>query len=72
MRVEIHHALSDARASADLIEPGGRSKVLSCRILFRKTGSHFCGECSSGGPHDQIRTRSEDCRNQSPPLPARC
>ena len=29
------------------IEPGGNAKFLSCRILFRKTGSRFCGECSS-------------------------
>ncbi|KAA5603132.1 hypothetical protein F1193_02590 [Blastochloris sulfoviridis] len=35
-----------ARASADLMHQAGRSKLLSCRILFRKTGSHFCGECS--------------------------
>ncbi|KAA5603088.1 hypothetical protein [Blastochloris sulfoviridis] len=57
---------SPARASADLIEPDERSKSLSSRILFRKTGSHFCGECSRASSTARIgRARTLAARDPS-------
>jgi hypothetical protein len=57
--VRVHSVGSAGRLSLEqddfILESSSRSITLVEHVLFRKTGSHFCGTCSKRGGRGRVR-----------------